>query len=935
MVTYASDISTSTVNTGSQSASGYAGSSTLNAQSVSELPGSVNDFSQPVNVTYRGVNYTLTTPGQYQNFVLSKRAAEQDEATSQRHLSEGLTAKSPTLTALGPVNNIGGSVVPAGSQLLSSPLTAPNEAHGTPFTATSTPYAGTTKNASVYAGIAQGANYEDKAGQQYSVSYQQSGGNPVYQNGITNALASKGVFGSSDGFSGASFSPLNTPPLDFTPFYGYSTPHGETILTYGPTAKSNDISKSDSGNFGTPDHLGLGNLVSPSPLQNEGVVSSYARGVLSLPVGLGKIQAYLTTDSLLNIGSVVSPTASEHIRELMATALPYNGSQFFAGNAPFLADKEVQIGLFSLGTYAAGVGLPFLSAPLIGTSKLLSPIALGAGLSVGSNIVQNPSKENVAENIGLLSFGAGLGSAGKFLPAESLRVSPLSGGVTSTDLSVPDRISGTASLKGLALVDGQARPVDTAVIFHGERLDNSNLFGVRVTSESQLSLPSVQKSRFVVDGLGKSTLPESTTGFPLSRQTTTEFPTTTTGRDFLGVYNAQTNVLSIGEPGFFRGEPNAKAFIVQGGKDLTPVFSNGVEAPFSQSPSRSITLENSKAGVPLVTGTGRVSSLSQPFDFTKTSFQSDGKGFDFLLPSEKSSVNSQSLTVRQRAGGANTDLFRGGFQNFERLGLYRDRYRVQGPGLSLLESRRGGLQGPGGAVALPSSPLEVPAASSLKAPRSLELSGLPLEVNGPRSSSRPVFAPSFPGGGSVSRPGSLATVRSFPRAVSVPRQRSSLISIPVSAQRSVVGQGSEGALRFSQDVVQRPAQAQRSENAFRFSQEAVTAQDVGQRSENAFRFDQFLSDLQARSSRQSSPVKTDTSIMPIGGIFPPLNFALSDEQGKKKAGKTRKYHYAPDLTSNFFNIHGRRPPITSKGYSPVELRPLPITNPRKRKKKLF
>lgn len=441
--------------------------------------------------------------------------------------------------------------------------------------------------------------------------------------------------------------------------------------------------------------------------------------------------------------------------------------------------------------------------------------------NMGTSIGENPTGF-IGKQLFYVGLGEGIRAPGYKI--SNLEISPLRGSVGDTAIT-GDAISGIAQNKAVGRVTykygpfdmlskTETVPVDTNLIFQGQRIPESNLFGVRV---------------------------ESQTGIP-TRAGTQYAPA-----DYAGIYNANTNVLAL-------RSPEGQLYFVQGGKS-SPAFFDTVSS-IEKAPARYMTLQTNEAGIPRVTNTGRISQLTESQAITKVPIERVGIGSEVPgqeaiiqgVPRERTQVSSQSLVRERSALGGNTDLFKGGFQNLERTGLYKNPEIVQTPFFEdrLQQQAQSFLQNRKGQIALTEEPnilgsesvQNIPPESVLKPARQFDLTGLP------------------PGKISTERPVVLPTVFIPPssRQNDIVKSRSSALqNIGISA-------------RVGTSTIQSQLNATRIAPITESASGITSAQNQGQ--ESAFRFAQSTNQAQ---TQQQSQIQTVAQSFFTPGISPSPN----------------------------------------------------------------
>lgn len=520
------------------------------------------------------------------------------------------------------------------------------------------------------------ANFQSSSGRQQQVSYSGGGrsSNPsVPRAGITETLAASGVLGGQNSFARASYNPIET----------------RTNINQDTARFVNgSVSRSTGGGRN-------GSVVGGVSQEFSGVESPRYRAVERTSAFVTRYQdasdqRLRTVDRQLSKLSFGRGTPFEQrstfgkIGQTTAgiVTIPFYGPAVFADRSILAAQKSFLYtgALMTPETRSAARRELRETVPVI-RRTLTDPYVVAPAIATG----------------GILGYSQ---MRGAYTP-RSVSVGSSRGMVVDASLS-PNAISGVASGKAVGVaqyrygpfnVFGRTEkvPVTTNVIFQGQRVPQTNYFGVM--AESVSSVPTRGGLRF-------------------------------SQADFGGIYNARTNVLSL-------RSSSGELYFSQSGRSA-PAYFDTVSS-VDQSPGRFIELEQNRAGFPRVTATGRTGQLAETVDITRVPYQGNRFVGAFGRPSTRTSVESQSMVRSRAAGGANPDLFRGGFQNLERAGLYRGPEIVQRQPLgeivasearAFASNRRGSIGG-GSRAQTVLEPSVLPRETVLRFPGRFELGGLP------------------------------------------------------------------------------------------------------------------------------------------------------------------------------------------------------------------
>lgn len=458
----------------------------------------------------------------------------------------------------------------------------------------------------------------------------------------------------------------------------------------------------------------------------------------------------------------------------------------------------------------------------------------------------------------------------------SVRVSSQRGAVTESSVS-QNAITGFSVSRSPGVAQYQYGPfglfrrsqpvvVESNVIFSGQRIPGSNQFGVR--AEGVSSVTTRAGLRFATN-------------------------------DFAGVYNANTNVLSLGTPGFGRNVPGSQGFVSQGGR-TTPAFFDTVSTVES-APGRYITLETGRGGFARVTGAGRTGQLLEQQDIARVSVRANSD-FSVIGPEARfSRIDSQSLVRGQSTGGANSDLFAGGFQNLERQGLYRTPRveqrapitdRVAQEAGAFFENRRGNVRvSRGSQEFVIEQPRVLPSETVLRNPGSFELTGLPIGQFPSYAASRfPAFIP-----GTGSRYSSAIqqsqTQRGSQRIINRPLTDTTPLPITDTLPRQTV----------------------------------IPTQTT---------FTPFRNSGNPRTPPPSSftpppvPPPNTPPLYPVVPFIPLVpTFGRGTSFSAERSFSAASFKYVPSLTAGYLNIRGKKPRSL---LNPIEVRPIVANTGRKR-----
>lgn len=347
--------------------------------------------------------------------------------------------------------------------------------------------------------------------------------------------------------------------------------------------------------------------------------------------------------------------------------------------------------LFGYGTkYAAG---KFGYGAAAFSEKTL---AFGTGGLIAYQTATSSPEEFASFAPGVVAGGFGFARGYRgVVGSPSVSVRPQSGTVTRAQFT-ENTISGTADLRYAATVKAygvtKEVPVSSSALFTGQRVPGTNYFGVR--AESQTAVPFGGKTAYRAN-------------------------------DFAGVYNANTNVLAL---------RNSRSVYVSQGARQSPAMYDGVSS-IDRGGARFFTGQTSN-GVTSVNRVGFTSGLVESNPVTRLQYRGAG-GVSAFRPQTYSLSETNAVVRSGRAGGVDEALFRGGFQNLERAGLYRNQVYAQRPPArdmfveqvkSFAGNRRGSYGGRTSVLQETRPPSNrFDQTTRLRQPRSFELSGLPVE----------------------------------------------------------------------------------------------------------------------------------------------------------------------------------------------------------------
>lgn len=488
----------------------------------------------------------------------------------------------------------------------------------------------------------------------------------------------------------------------FTPQYGYSTKQGQIVYTITPTTRNN-INQKDTTtqNVQYNDRSGTRGDSSPNSLSTFPLSAS---PLAATKEGLGQ--------RIIRDAAERTERANQDIDRLFG--VKYSSGDFFSDEQK---DQRLRgfVAFFPKVT-AAGLG---------GGQTVIGEVLQRGQNTFRGDFAANDERnklyvqaipvlitesiKGIKRNIGT---GAGQGElvaslitpgrGSRLSKTESLTVQPVSGSVSR--FSITDTaVAGTADIAGVASVGGKRVPVRTSAIVTGESIPNTPFYDIRVQTQS--AVPTKAGVQYV---------PE----------------------DFRGYLDTRNNVVALVDDA---GNPR---YISQTGRSET-VFFDSVTGT-DRAPSRYINLAPAgEAKLPVVVSAGETGSLLDTVQFTKVPYRNI-EGFNiFGAGTQKSVVSASTKIIQKATGGANTDLFRGGFQVLERTGLYKDPYFVQGDGLSLFKNRRGSISvSTNVEPILPKPEINIPQSQGGGLPRQIDLTGL--EVRGNIVQTRSISPPYVP-----------------------------------------------------------------------------------------------------------------------------------------------------------------------------------------------
>ena len=669
---------------------------------------------------------------------------------------------------------------------------------------------------------------------------------------------------------------------NFTPAYGYSTNTGSVAFLISPAAPTKTPSFQEQRQS---DIKAFNEALNKPGVDNKALGETFLKPFITVPGGIiergsQRAKAYFESqtppeDSRAALGQKVFVTSFRFTEGLgrqartqpdafvVQTAADTATGYGLGKGGGWLVKKLAQQDIITAGKFS-------FSGTTAARYTEGGLTALGVG-TLGAVAYTSTPEELGARAPGFVGGGIGfIRGYRSVVPAPSITLDPRGGSVSRVSFS-DDAVSGTGTLRYVANVQqyGVTRkvPVESGVLFQGQRVPNTNYFGVRV--EAQTAVPFNNRVAYQPS-------------------------------DFVGVYNANTGVLALRDQGTF--------YFSQSGKSSPAMFDT--VSSFERVPARFIVLETNKAGIPSVQRTGRVSTVFEAAPVTRVPYRGVSGVNVFGQPNTLTVSESNAFLRSQPSSAADTGLFRGGFQNLQRAGMYRDPRVVQrepfmetldrsffDPEVKRLYAGAPILEKPRVTVSGGRAQTVLEPTSVLRQPKPFELSGLPVRAP-PIRSTVPVVAlsPSFVAAQATD------SIMSF-RSSQTPKQPTKPFQ--------------DTSPSFDTSSASKPRQEFFPDQNFKFESSQV--------------FDSPVPFAPPTTLSSTPPPATP----PVTG-FGRLPLFGRGSSGESRGRSTpRGFRYAPNLASVQLGITGRVDRKVLSAKTPLtgfELRPIPLSRKRGKKK---